>query len=107
MEWETKTVFKGLTSWAAEVGENEFSVGTAPTAFDVLQAADEVGYDVVLIETTALTDSAEALNVAARAGVYTVLVSGLRQTKREDVVDALQKLDRVKSNVAGAVIFEK
>lgn len=107
VEWETKTVFKGLTSWAAEVGENEFSVGTAPTAFDVLQAADEVGYDVVLIETAALTDSAEALNVAARAGVYTVLVSGLRQTKREDVVDALQKLDRVKSNVAGAVIFEK
>lgn len=107
VEWETKTVFKGLTSWAAEVGENEFSVGTAPTAFDVLQAADEVGYDVVLIETAALTDSAEALNVAARAGVYTVLVSGLRQTKREDVVDALQKLDRVKANVAGAVIFEK
>ena len=107
VEWETKTVFKGLTSWAAEVGENEFSVGTAPTVFDVLQAADEVGYDVVLIETAALTDSAEALNVAARAGVYTVLVSGLRQTKREDVVDALQKLDRVKANVAGAVIFEK
>lgn len=107
VEWETKTVFKGLTSWAAEVGENEFSVGTATTAFDVLQAADEVGYDVVLIETAALTDSAEALNVAARAGVYTVLVSGLRQTKREDVVDALQKLDRVKANVAGAVIFEK
>lgn len=106
VEWETKTVFKGLTSWAAEVGENEFSVGTAPTVFDVLQAADEVGYDVVLIETAALTDSAEALNVAARA-VYTVLVSGLRQTKREDVVDALQKLDRVKANVAGAVIFEK
>ena len=107
VERGTKTVFKGLTSWAAEVGENEFSVGTAPTAFDVLQAADEVGYDVVLIETAALTDSAEALNVAARAGVYTVLVSGLRQTKREDVVDALQKLDRVKANVAGAVIFEK
>ena len=107
VEWETKTVFKGLTSWAAEVGENEFSVGTAPTAFDVLQAADEVGYDVVLIETAALTGSAEALNVAARAGVYTVLVSGLRQTKREDVVDVLQKLDRVKANVAGAVIFEK
>lgn len=106
VEWETKTVFKGLTSWAAEVGENEFSVGTAPTVFDVLQAADEVGYDVVLIETAALTDSAEALNVAARA-VYTVLVSGLRQTKREDVVDALQKLDRVKANMAGAVIFEK
>lgn len=106
VEWETKTVFKGLTSWAAEVGENEFSVGTAPTVFDVLQAADEVGYDVVLIETAALTDSAEALNVAARA-VCTVLVSGLRQTKREDVVDALQKLDRVKANVAGAVIFEK
>ena len=107
VERETKTVFKGLTSWAAEVGEAEFSVGTAPTAFDVLQAADEVGYDVVLIETAALTDSAEALNGAARAGVYTVLVSGLRQTKREDVVDALQKLDRVKANVAGAVIFEK
>ena len=106
VEWETKTVFKGLTSWAAEVGENEFSVGTAPTVFDALQAADEVGYDVVLIETAALTDSAEALNVAARA-VCTVLVSGLRQTKREDVVDALQKLDRVKANVAGAVIFEK
>ena len=65
VEWETKTVFKGLTSWAAEVGENEFSVGTAPTVFDVLQAADEVGSDVVLIETAALTDSAEALNVAA------------------------------------------
>lgn len=107
VEWETKTVFKGLTSWAAEVGENEFSVGTAPTAFDVLQAAYEVGYDVVLIETAALTDSAEALNGAARAGVYTVLVGGLRQTKREEVIDALQKLERVKANVAGAVIFEK
>ena len=105
VERETKTVFEGLMSWAAEVGEDEFSVGTAPTAFDVLQAADEVGYDVVLIETAALTDSAEALNGAARAGVYTVLVSGLRQTKREEVIDALQKLERVKANVVGSVLL--
>ena len=71
----------------------------------MLQAADEVGYDVVLIETAALTDSAEALNGAARAGVYTVLVSGLRQTKREEVIDALQKLERVKANVVGSVLL--
>lgn len=109
LETDTKTVFKGLTSWAAEVGETEFSVGVAPeaSAFEVLQVVDEVGYDIVLMETAALTDSAEALNVAAMAGVHTVMVGKLRETSRDVLADAMQMLDRVKAHVVGSVIFEK
>ena len=109
LETDTKTVFKGLTSWAAEVGETEFSVGVVPeaAAFEVLQVVDEMGYDIVLMETAALSDSAEALNVAAMAGVHTVVVGELRQTKREEVIDALQKLDRVKTKLAGSVLFRE
>ena len=109
LETDTKTVFKGLTSWAAEVGETEFSVGVVPeaAAFEVLQVVDEKGYDIVLMETAALSDSAEALNVAAMAGVHTVVVGELRQTKREEVIDALQKLDRVKTKLAGSVLFRE
>lgn len=108
LEMGTKTAFEGLTSWAAEVGETEFSVGVAPeaSAFEVQQVVDKEGYDIVLIETAALSDSAEALNVAARAGVNTVVVGGLRQTKREEVTDALQKLERVKAHLVGSMIFE-
>ena len=109
LETDTKTVFKGLTSWAAEVGETKFSVGVVPeaAAFEVLQVVDEMGYDIVLMETAALSDSAEALNVAAVAGVHTVVVGELRQTKREEVIDALQKLDRVKTKLAGSVLFRE
>ena len=108
LETDTKTVFKGLTSWAAEVGETEFSVGVAPEAgaFEVLQVVDEVGYDVVLMETAALTDSAEALNVAAMAGVHTVMVGKLRETSRDALADAMQMLDRVKAHTVGSVIFK-
>lgn len=109
LETDTKTVFKGLTSWAAEVGETKFSVGVVPeaAAFEVLQVVDEMGYDIVLMETAALSDSAEALNVAAVAGVHTVVVGELRQTKREEVIDALQKLDRVKTKLAGSMLFRE
>ena len=109
LETDTKTVFKGLTSWAAEVGETEFCVGVVPeaAAFEVLQVVDEMGYDIVLMETAALSDSAEALNVAAMAGVHTVVVGELRQTKRKEVIDALQKLDWVKTKLAGSVLFRE
>ena len=84
-------------------------MGVAPeaSAFEVLQVVDEVGYDIVLMETAALTDSAEALNVAAMAGVHTVMVGKLRETSRDVLADAMQMLDRVKAHVVGSVIFEK
>lgn len=65
----------------------------------------EEGDVVIVAESEPLTASAEGLSVAAMDGVETVLVGELRQTKRDEVVDAVQKLDRVKAAVVGSVIF--
>ena len=107
-EDDTETVFEGVTSWVAEVGEVEFCVGVASDASpdEVLRGTAKVGYDIVLMETAALTDSAEALNAAAVTGVQTVMVGELRQTKRDEVWDALQKLERVEAKTVGALLFE-
>lgn len=107
-EDDTEAVFEGVTSWAAEVGEVEFYVGVASDASpdEVLRGTAKVGYDIVLMETAALTDSAEALNAAAVTGVQTVMVGELRQTKRDEVLDALQKFERVEAKTVGALLFE-
>lgn len=107
-EDDTEAVFEGVTSWAAEVGEVEFCVGVASDASpdEVLRGTAKVGYDIVLMETAALTDSAEALNAAAVTGVQTVMVGELRQTKRDEVLDALQKFERVEAKTVGALLFE-
>lgn len=106
-EDDTEAVFEGVTSWAAEVGEVEFCVGVASDASpdEVLRGTAKVGYDIVLMETAALMDSAEALNAAAVTGVQTVMVGELRQTKRDEVLDALQKLERVEAKTVGALLF--
>ena len=107
-EDDTEAVFEGVISWAAEVGEVEFCVGVASDASpdEVLRGIAKVGYDIVLMETAALTDSAEALNAAAVTGVQTVMVGELRQTTRDEVWDALQKLERVEAKTVGALLFE-
>lgn len=107
-EDDTEAVLEGVTSWAAEVGEVEFCVGVASDASpdEVLRGTAKVGYDIVLMETAALTDSAEALNAAAVTGVQTVMVGELRQTKWDEVWDALQKLEHVEAKTVGALLFE-
>ena len=107
LEEGTETVFGALTSWAAEVGELEFSAGVASAARvdEVLKGVSEVGYDVVIMDVAALSTSAEALNLAAADGVQTVVVGELRQTSRDALVDAMQMLDRVKAEVVGGVTF--
>ena len=106
-EDDTEAVFEGVTSWIADVGEAEFHVGVATEASpaEVLRGTAKVGYDIVLMEAAALTESAEGLNVAAAHGVQTVVVGELRQTKRDEVVEALQMLNRVKAKVIGTLIF--
>ena len=107
LEEGTETVFGALTSWAAEVGELEFSAGVASAARvdEVLKGVSEVGYDVVIMDVAALATSAEALNLAAADGVQTVVVGELRQTKRDELVDAMQMLERVKARMVGSIIF--
>ena len=107
LEEGTKTVFGALTSWAAEVGELEFTAGEASAARvdEVLKGVSEVGYDVVIMDVDALATSAQALNLAAAAGVQTVVVGELRQTKRDELVDAMQMLERVKARMVGSIIF--
>lgn len=103
----TETVFGALTSWAAEVGELEFSAGVASAARvdEVLKGVSEVGYDEVIMDAGALVTSAEALNLAVADGVQTVVVGELRQTKRDELVDAMQMLERVKARMVGSIIF--
>lgn len=107
LEEGTETVFGALTSWAAEVGELEFSAGVASAARvdEVLKGVSEVGYDVVIMDVDALATSAQALNLAAAGGVQTVVVGELRQTKRDELVDAMQMLERVKARMVGSIIF--
>ena len=107
LEEGTETVFGALTSWVAEVGELEFSAGVASAARvdEVLKGVSEVGYDVVIMDVAALATSAEALNLAAADGVQTVVAGELRQTKRDELVDAMQMLERVKARMVGSIIF--
>ena len=107
LEEGTETVFGALTSWAAEVGELEFSAGVASAARvdEVLKGVSEVSYDVVIMDVDALVTSAEALNLAAADGVQTVVVGELRQTKRDELVDAMQMLERAKARMVGSIIF--
>lgn len=107
LEEGTETVFGALTSWAAEVGELEFTAGKASPACvdEVLKGVSEVGYDVVIMDVDALATSAQALNLAAADGVQTVVVGELRQTKRDELVDAMQMLERVKARMVGSIIF--
>ena len=106
-EDDTEAVFEWGNSWAAEVGEAEFRVGVAPGASsaEVLRGTAKAGYDIVLMDVAALTESAEALNAAAIAGVQTVVIAELRQTKRDEVVDAMQMLDRMNADVVGSVLL--
>ena len=64
-------------------------------------------YDIVLMETAPLTESADALNAASMNGVQVLVTSGLYETKRDDLVDAVAMLDRVGARTAGAVIFTR
>lgn len=107
LEEGAETVFGALTSWAAEVGELEFTAGEASTARvdEVLKGVSEVGYDVVIMDADALATSVQALNLAAADGVQTVVVGELRQTKRDELVDAMQMLERVKARMVGSIIF--
>lgn len=109
LEENTEAVLGALTTWGAAVGDVEFDATAASgaRADDVLQGAAKVGYDVVVMETVALTDSAKALNLAAADGVQTVVIGELRQTKRDELADAMQMLERVKAHTVGSVVFEK
>ena len=57
------------------------------------------------MDVAALATSAEALNLAAADGVQTVVAGELRQTKRDELVDAMQMLERVKARMVGSIIF--
>ena len=91
--------------WPATVDEAEFEVCSTSSVSEVLQMANKTEYDVVLLEIAPLADSADVLNVVVMAGVHTVVVGELRQTKRDEVVDAMQMLDRVKAAVVGSVLL--
>lgn len=109
LEENTEAVLGALTTWGATVGDVEFDATAASgaRADDVLQGAAKVGNDVVVMETVALTDTAKALNLAAADGVQTVVIGELRQTKRDELADAMQMLERVKAHTVGSVVFEK
>ena len=106
LKTETEKDFGGVSSWTAKVGAVQFHVINIPRErlSEVLEMAEE-GDVVIVAESEPLTASAQGLSVAAMDGVETVLVGELRQTKRDEVVDAMQKLDRVKAAVVGSVIF--
>ncbi len=106
LKTETEKDFGGVSGWTAKVGAVQFHVINIPRErlSEVLEMAEE-GDVVIVAESEPLTASAEGLSVAAMDGVETVLVGELRQTKRDGVVDAVQKLDRVKAAVVGSVIF--
>lgn len=106
LKTETEKDFGGVSGWTAKVGAVQFHVINIPRErlSEVLEMTEE-GDVVIVAESEPLTASAEGLSVAAMDGVETVLVGELRQTKRDEVVDAVQKLDRVKSAVVGSVIF--
>ena len=106
LKTETEKDFGGVSGWTAKVGAVQFRVTDIPgeRLSEVLEVTEE-GDVVIVAESEPLTASAEGLSVAAMDGVETVVVGELRQTKRDEVVDAMQKLDRVKAAVVGSVIF--
>lgn len=106
LKTETEKDFGGVSGWTAKVGAVQFRVTDIPgeRLSKVLEVTEE-GDVVIVAESEPLTASAEGLSVAAMDGVETVVVGELRQTKRDEVVDAMQKLDRVKAAVVGSVIF--
>ena len=106
LKTETEKDFGGVSVWTAKVGAVQFHVINIPSErlSEVLEMTEEGGV-VIVAESEPLTASAEGISVAAMDGVETVLVGELRQTKRDEVVDAMQKLDRVKAAVVGSVIF--
>lgn len=106
LKTETKKNFGGVSGWTAKVGAVRFHVINIPRErlSEVLEMAEE-GDVVIVAESEPLTASAEGLSVAATNRVWTVMVGELRQTKRDEVVDAMQKLDWVKATVVGSVIF--
>lgn len=105
LEESNRFTSDGLMCWPAAVDEAEFEVCSTSSACEVLQMSNKTEYDVVLLETAPLADSADVLNVVVMAGVHTVVVGELRQTKRDEVVDAMQMLDRVKADVVGSVLL--
>lgn len=105
LEESSRFTSDGLMCWPATVDEAEFEVCSTSSVCEVLQMANKTEYDVVLLEIAPLADSADVLNVVVMAGVHTVVVGELRQTKRDEVVDAMQMLDRVKADVVGSVLL--
>ena len=105
LEESNRFTSDGLMCWPAAVDEAEFEVCSTSSVSEVLQMANRTEYDVVLLEIAPLADSADVLNVVVMAGVHTVVVGELRQTKRDEVVDAMQMLDRVKADVVGSVLL--
>lgn len=103
---DTEKDFGGASGWTAEVGAAQFHVTNIPgeRLTELLDATEE-GDVVMVAQPEPLTASAEGLSVAATDGVQTVLVGELRQTKRDEVVDAMQMLDRVKADVVGSVLL--
>ena len=105
LEESNRFTSDGLMCWPAAVDEAEFEVCSTSSVSEVLQMANKTEYDVMLLEIAPLADSADVLNVVVMAGVHTVVVGELRQTKRDEVVDAMQMLDRVKADVVGSVLL--
>ena len=105
LEESNRFTSEGLMCWPAAVDEAEFEVCSTSSVSEVFQMANKTEYDVVLLEIAPLADSADVLNVVVMAGVHTVVVGELRQTKRDEVVDAMQMLDRVKADVVGSVLL--
>lgn len=104
---DTEADFGGCSGWTAEVGTSQFHVTNIPVEqFSELLEATEEGGVVIVAESKPLTVSSEGLNVAAVDGIQTVMVGELRQTQRDALIDGLQRLDRVKANVVGVVMFE-
>ncbi len=105
LEESSRFTSDGLMCWPATVDEAEFEVCSTSSVCEVLQMANKTEYDVVLLEIAPLADSADVLNVVVMTGVHTVVVGELRQTKRDEVVDAMQMLDCVKADVVGSVLL--
>lgn len=106
LKTDTEKDFGGCSGWTAEVGAALFHVTNVPgeRLLEVLEVTEE-GDVVIVAESEPLTASAEGFSLAATDRVETVVVGELRQTKRDEVLDAMQKLDRVKAVVVGSVIF--
>lgn len=107
LKTDTEKDFGGCAGWTAEIGVARFHVTNIPVKrlSEVLEVTEK-GDVVIVAESEPLTESAEGLSVAATDGVETVVVGALRQTRRDALTDALQKLDRVQATVVGSVIFE-